>query len=153
MSKTLVWCWSTTLLAIAGIVCLPGQSPAAPPRASRPEPHPAPAGRGSVHFAPAHVDVHRGPVGSVHFAPREVPHWGHLELHPRYAPEYFRRFRPGYLPLPIGADTYYYYPQLPADCVTTVSVAGQYYYFCDGIYYMPYLYGGNTIFVAVPPPA
>ena len=61
------------------------------------------------------------------------------------------RFRPGYGSLLIGPDTFYYYPALPPGCQTVV-VNGQAYYFCNGLYYMPYLYGGTTVFVVVPPP-
>ena len=140
MKKTLMCCCVTT--GIAAILFAPGQATAAP--------HHEVDRRGSIHFEP-HREVHVAPVGSVHFEHPGV-RWGPLVVHPRYAPEYIRRFRPGYRTLLIGPDSYYYYPALPVGCQTVVTVSGQYYYFCDGVYYMPYLYAGTTVYVAVPPP-
>jgi hypothetical protein len=68
-----------------------------------------------------------------------------------YREEYWRRFRPGWRPLVIGDVQYYAYPVLPPG-YQTVVVNGVTYYVLDGIYYQPYLYEGQTMYLAVPPP-
>jgi hypothetical protein len=147
--------------AVVAALCLSGPGAAQHGRpVAHPVPRPAPAYHGFEHH------------GSVHFAPREFhpdvhPHYGDLHYYehrdrdhdwarpwwgvPYYRPEYFRRFRPGWATLAIGGGTYYYYPALPGGCGTVV-VNDQLYYLCDGIYYVPYFYGGTTVYVAVPPP-
>lgn len=135
--------------------------------------------RAQVHF---HVDVGRYPGTSIRFgghhpevrpvAPVVAPRW---ERHEHYEPpgwvrhehyeapgywgrwrnpyreEYFRHFRPGWFPIVIGEVQYYAYPVLPAACQSVV-VNGVLYYFCDGVYYQPYIYQGQTVYMAVPPP-
>ena len=137
------------------------------------------AARAQVHF---HVDVGHHPGVSVHYgdrrpevrpvAPVVVPH---VERHEHYEPpglvrhehyeapgywgrwrnpyreDYYRHFRPGWFPIVVGDIQYYGYSALPGAC-QTVIVNGVTYYFCDGVYYQPYLYGGQTVFMAVPPP-
>jgi len=106
---------------------------------------------GSVHYggrvAPAHVGpaVHTGAVRAEHYA--GSGHGGGYRN--PYRDEYFRRFRPGYLSFLIGDAQYYYYDALPPDCQTVVS-NGITYSLCDGVYYQPYLYGGQTVYVVVP---
>jgi hypothetical protein len=68
-----------------------------------------------------------------------------------YADTYFRRFRPGYHPLVVGPTQYYFYPVLPP-LYQTVVVNGVTYYLADGVYYQPYLYQGQTVYMVVPPP-
>jgi hypothetical protein len=68
-----------------------------------------------------------------------------------YREDYFRRFRPGYHPIVVSGAQYYLYPELPPGCQTVV-VNGVTYYLCDGVYYQPYFYEGQTQFMVVPPP-
>ena len=68
-----------------------------------------------------------------------------------YEEPYFRRFRPGYLPVVIGTTQYNFYPALPP-VYQTVAVNGVIYYLADGVYYQPYLYQGQTMYMVVPPP-
>lgn len=95
---------------------------------------------------PGHVEVHREPyVGSVHYGERPIG--GYRTI---YRDDYFRRFRPGYFPIVIGGGQYYYYPSLPPGCGLVV-IGGATYYQCGGVYYSPYLYGGRTVYLVVPP--
>jgi hypothetical protein len=106
---------------------------------------------GSVHYgaraAPVHVEpaVRAGAVRSEHYAGLE--HRGGYRN--PYRDDYFRHFRPGYRSFLIGDASYYYYDDLPPDCQTVVS-DGITYYLCDGVYYQPYLYGGQTVYMVVP---
>jgi len=106
-------------------------------------------GRGSVHFArpPVRHEVVVRRVPTVRFEHHES-FWRRI-IH--YDLEYLRLFRPGWRTVVIGPSTYYYYPALPSGCQTVVA-NGLTYYLCGGVYYMPYLYQGATIYVAVPPP-
>ncbi len=68
-----------------------------------------------------------------------------------YRDDYFRRFRPGYFPFLLGGAQYYGYYDLPPDCQNaTVESGGITYYYCNGIYYQAYMYGGQTAYVVVP---
>jgi hypothetical protein len=148
MRNTFRWRW-LVVIASVGIVCLPGRAVA-----QRHE-HPEAEHRGSIHHGgpESHRDFHSERRGSIRYEHDERP-WSRAPflVAPHYEREYFRRFRPGYRTIVIGPGTFYYYPVLPTGC-GTVAVGGQYYYFCDGVYYLPYLYQGTTIYVAVPPPA
>jgi hypothetical protein len=116
--------------------------------------HGAPAHVGSVHFGghpgPSHLDprhfdpaVH-GTVRSEHFE-----RWGGYRN--PYRDDYIRHFRPGFRFFILdGAEYYGYYDLLP-DCQTVV-VGGVAYYLCDGVYYLPYIYNGQTVYMVVPPP-
>lgn len=134
--------------------------------------------RAQVHF---HVDVGHHPGASIRYgehhpevrpAPVVVPR---VEHHEHYEPpgivrhehyvapgywgrwrnpyrdDYWRRFRPGWFPIVIGDVQYYAYPGLPGACQTVV-VNGVAYYLCDGIYYQPYIYQGQTVYMVVPSP-
>jgi len=68
-----------------------------------------------------------------------------------YGDAYFRRFRRGYVPIVVGPTEYYYYPDLPIG-YQTVVVNGTTYYLADGVYYQPYIYEGQTVYMVVPPP-
>jgi hypothetical protein len=68
-----------------------------------------------------------------------------------YRVEYVRRFRPGWRPIVVGSTQYYVYPALPPACQPVV-VGGVTYYLADGVYYQPYLYEGQTVYMVVPPP-
>jgi len=68
-----------------------------------------------------------------------------------YRDDYFRRFRPGWRPIVIGDVQYYTYPVLPVG-FQTVVVNGVTFYFYDGVYYQPYIYEGQTVYMVVPPP-
>ena len=63
----------------------------------------------------------------------------------------FPRFRPGYRPIVVGTTQYYVYPALPP-VYQTVVVNGVTYYLADGVYYQPYLYQGQTVYMVAPPP-
>jgi hypothetical protein len=93
---------------------------------------------------------HYEPPGIVRHEHYVAPgYWGHWRN--PYRDEYWRRFRPGWFPIVIGDVQYYAYPALPAVCQTVV-VNGVAYYLCDGIYYQPYIYQGQTVYMAIPPP-
>lgn len=148
MSKTFTWCWTTTAAAVAGALCLPGWAPAEE-HGHREIEH-----RGSIRYAvpEPHREIHvEHGVGSIRYEHHELERRGPLLIAPHYSHDYFAHFRPGFRSVLIGPSSYYYYPALPPGCQTVV-VNGQSYYLCGGIYYMPYLYEGNTIFVVVPPP-
>ena len=66
-----------------------------------------------------------------------------------YRDEYFRHFRPGYRSFLIGDASYYYYDNLPPG-YQTVVINGITYYLLDGVYYQPYIYGGQTVYMVVP---
>jgi hypothetical protein len=93
---------------------------------------------------------HYEPPGIVRHEHYEAPgNWGRWRN--PYRDDYWRRFRPGWFPIVIGDVQYYAYPALPAVCQTVV-VNGVAYYLCDGIYYQPYIYMGQTVYMAIPPP-
>ncbi len=66
-----------------------------------------------------------------------------------YRAEYFRHFRPGYRPYVLGGAQYYGYNSLPLG-YQPVVLNGITYYLYDGVYYQPYIYGGQTVYMAVP---
>jgi hypothetical protein len=110
----------------------------------------APAHVGSVHYgarpAPARVaPVWPGAVRAEHYAGSAF----RGAYRNPYRDEYFRRFRPGYYPFIFGDAQYYGYYSLPPDCQPVV-LNGITYYLCDGVYYQAYIYGGQTVYVAVP---
>jgi hypothetical protein len=94
-----------------------------------------PVVRGTVHYAGAPYRYAGTPYGGAYRNP--------------YSYDYFRRFRPGYYPFVIGNASYYYYPTLPLG-YQTVVIGGSPYYFFNGVYYQPYLYGGQTVYMVVP---
>ena len=106
---------------------------------------------GSVHYAsrpgPVRVApaVREGAVRSEHYAGAE--HRGAYRN--PYRDEYFRHFRPGYRSFFIGDASYYYYDDLPPG-YQTVVIDGITYYLFDGVYYQPYIYGGQTVYMVVP---
>ena len=66
-----------------------------------------------------------------------------------YRDEYFRHFRPGYRPFVLGDAQYYGYDTLPPG-YQQVVLKGIVYYLFDGVYYQPYIYGGQTVYLVVP---
>jgi len=116
---------------------------------------PAAAHVGSVHYAthaapapvrPA-VRAGAGAVRSEHYA-GSPSRGGHSNP---YSDEYFRHFRPGYVPYLLGDAQYYGYDTLPLG-YQEVVIDGITYYLLDGVYYQAYLYGGQTVYLVVPPP-
>jgi hypothetical protein len=129
-----------------------GHAPAAHAPAGR-----APARLGSVHYgaraAPARVaheraapGVRAGAVRAEHYA--HADH-GHDHRNP-YRDDYARHFRPGFRTFLLGDALYDYYDTLPGDCQPVVNDDGSTYYLCDGVYYEPYVYGGQTVYLVVP---
>jgi len=104
--------------------------------------HPVARG-GSIHFAER---AGRDPVGPPFGPDRRVDN----RYRNPYRDDYFRRFRPGYRPLVLGGAQYYMYPNLPSNC-QTVLANGITYDVCDGVYYQPYMYQGQTVYLVVPP--
>ncbi len=108
------------------------------------------AGVGSVHFAPHGVPVRPGP------AVRAAEHIGaevaHAVYRNPYRVEYFRRFPPGYRSIVLNGAQYYGYYSLPVG-YQQVLLNGILYYLFNGVYYQPYMYGGQTIYLVVPAPA
>jgi hypothetical protein len=113
----------------------------------------AAASIGSVHYgaraAPAHVGppVRAGAVRSEHYA--GSPSRGAYRN--PYGDAYFRRFPPGYRPFLLNGAQYYGYDSLPLG-YQLVVVNGITYYLFDGVYYLPYIYGGQTVYLVVPNP-
>ena len=66
-----------------------------------------------------------------------------------YRDEYFRHFRPGYNPYVIDGAQYYGYNTLPVG-YQQVVINGVVYYLFDGVYYLPYIYNGQTIYIVAP---
>ena len=110
---------------------------------------------GSVHYgcppgpcpamsAPA---VRAGAVRSEHYA-GSASRGGYRNP---YRDEYFRHFRPGYRPFVLGDAQYYGYDSLPLG-YQQVVLNGITYYLFDGVYYQPYIYGGQTVYLVVPAP-
>jgi hypothetical protein len=116
----------------------------------------APAHVGSVHYgarpAPVHVApirvapaVRGGAVRAEHY--EGLAHRGAYRN--PYRDEYFRHFRPGYRPFVLGDAQYYGYDSLPVGCQPVV-LDNVTYYLCDGVYYQPYIYDGQTVYLVVP---
>jgi hypothetical protein len=108
---------------------------------------------GSVHFAaraaPVRVApaVQAGAVRSEHYA-GGVAGGGYRNP---YNDDYFRRFRPGYRPFFLNGAQYYGYDSLPLG-YQQVLLNGIAYDLFDGVYYQPYIYGGQTVYLVVPAP-
>jgi hypothetical protein len=100
-----------------------------------------------VHVAPAPVGpvVRAGAVRSEHYAGSTLG-GGHRNP---YGEEYSRHFRPGYNSFLIGDASYYYYASMPPG-YEQVVLDGITYYLLDGVYYQPYIYGGQTVYLVVP---
>jgi hypothetical protein len=102
---------------------------------------PAVARTGSIHFGER---TGRDPVVPAVRTGREVGAYRNP-----YRGEYARHFRAGYRPLVLGGAQYYMYDSLPAGCQTVLE-NGITYDLCDGVYYQPYIYGGQTVYLVVP---
>ncbi len=135
------------------------------------------AGVGSIHFARREAPVHAAPVvraeehavraeehavraeehavRGVEHAVRRVEHVGaevaHAAFRNPYRDEYFRRFPPGYHPFVLNGAQYYGYYSLPVG-YRQVLLNGITYFLFGGVYYKPYMYGGQTIYLVVPAP-
>jgi len=111
---------------------------------------------GSVHYgarpAPARVaPVRVGPAvlpGAVRFEHYAGSAFGGAYRNP-YSDAYFRQFRPGYRPFVLSGAQYYGYDSLPLGYQQVVMDSITY-YFSDGVYYQPYIYGGQTVYLVVP---
>jgi hypothetical protein len=97
---------------------------------------------GSIHYG---ARAGRDPVGP---AVRPVEGREGARRNP-YHEEYSRHFRPGYRPIILGGAQYYMYDNLPIGCQTVLQ-NGITYDVCDGVYYQPYIYGGQTVYLVVP---
>jgi hypothetical protein len=97
---------------------------------------------GSVHYG---ARAGRDPAGP---AVRPVQAVGGAYRNP-YQGAYSRHFRPGYRQIVLGSAQYYMYDSLPIGCVTVLE-NGITYDVCDGVYYQPYIYGGQTVYLVVP---
>jgi|GEM_PF-3234574 hypothetical protein len=97
---------------------------------------------GSIHFGER---AGRDPVGPAVQRGREL---GGAARNP-YHSDYARHFRPGYRSIMLGGAQYYLYDTLPDGC-QTVLANGITYDVCDGVYYQPYIYGGQTVYLVVP---
>ena len=119
----------------------PAPAHVAPARVAPARVAPARAGIGSVGVGPAHTASVRGE----HYA--GSPNGGSYRN--PYRDEYFRHFRPGYLPYVLGDAQYYGYDSLPLG-FQIVVINGITYYLFDGVYYRPYIFGGRTVYLAIP---
>jgi len=116
--------------------------------------HSAPAHVGSVHYggrpAPGRVDPpHFAPVTHGTVRSEHYERWG--GYHNPYRDDYIRHFRSGYRFFILGDAEYYGYYDLAPDCEPVV-IGDITYYLCDGVYYLPYIYGGQTVYLVVPAP-
>ena len=116
------------------------------------------AGVGSVHFAPhagpvVRTEEHavRGAEHAVRGAEHVAAEVAHAAFRNPYRDEYFRRFPPGYRPFMFNGAQYYGYYSPPLG-YQQVVVNGVVYYLFNGVYYQPYMYGGQTVYLVVPPP-
>lgn len=66
-----------------------------------------------------------------------------------YRDDYFRLFPPGWRTMLLNDALYYMYDTLPVGC-PSVIINGITYYSCGGIYYQPYLYNGQTVYMVAP---
>ncbi len=99
---------------------------------------------GSIHYG---ARAGRDPVGPAVIPGHEVR--GGANRNP-YRGEYARHFRPGYRSMMLGDSEYYMYDSLPPSGCQTVLQNGMTYDLCDGVYYQPYFYGGQTMYLVVP---
>jgi hypothetical protein len=113
---------------------------------------------GSIRYAapppPVVPAVPPGAVRYEHYHYRDRPVWappGWGRYRNPYTETYWRRFRPGYRTIVVGPTQYYAYPALPVGYRTAV-VNGVTYYQHNSVYYQPYMYGGQTLYMVVPPP-
>ena len=112
--------------------------------------HP-PAHVGSVHYgsrpgpAPFRPSVREGTVRSEHYEGLG----SRAGYRNPYRDEYFRQFRPGYRPYLFGDSQYYGWDTLPLG-YQPVMLNGVMYYLFGGVYYLPYIYGGQTVYLAIP---
>jgi len=97
---------------------------------------------GSIHYG---ARAGRDPAGP---AVRPGHESGGAQRNP-YRGEYARHFRPGYRSIMLGSAQYYMYDSLPLGCQTVLG-NGITYDVCDGVYYQPYIYGGQTVYLVVP---
>jgi hypothetical protein len=118
----------------------------------------APAPVGSVHYAARPAPARVAPVRVVPAVGTATVRSEHYAGSPSrgayrnpYREEYSRHFRAGYLSFVIGDASYYYYDDLPPDYQTVVNDGITYYLF-DGVYYQPYIYEGQTVYMVVPVP-
>jgi len=109
------------------------------------------AGVGSIHFAPREVPVHAGPVAPVRPGHVEVAAPPKGAYRNPYRDDYFKRFPAGYHPFVLNGAQYYGYYSLPIGYTQSV-LNGITYFLFGGLYYQPYIYGGQTVYVVVPPP-
>jgi hypothetical protein len=112
--------------------------------------HP-PAHIGSVHYGTRSNLVQVGPgvwTGSVRSEHYTVSPYRGAYRSP-YRDDYFSHFRTGYQPFVLGDSQYYYYMSLPVG-FQQVVVGGVVYYLFDDVYYLPYIYRGQTVFLVVP---
>jgi hypothetical protein len=111
----------------------------------------APARIGSIHYGARPIPVRVGPavwagaVRSEHYAGSAF----RGAYRNPYRVEYFRHFRPGYRPFVLGGAQYYGYNDLPLG-YQQVALSGTTYYLYDGVYYQPYIYGGQTVYLVIP---
>jgi hypothetical protein len=68
----------------------------------------------------------------------------------RFDANYIRRFPAGYRTFWYGSYPYYWYPTLPSGA-TPVTYGATTGYVYDGVYFVPYFYEGQVVYVAVPP--
>lgn len=124
---------------------LPVRPLPAPPLAMQPFPTAPPASIRHDYYHDRWHDRWRGPQARPGWLPPQVAY-----RHP-YSDAYLRRFSPGYRPIVLGSTQYFIYPTLPP-AYQTVAVNGVTYYLAGGVFYQPYLYEGQTVFMVVPPP-
>jgi hypothetical protein len=69
----------------------------------------------------------------------------------RFNAGYAARYPAGYNTFAYGGRYYYWYPSLPVGAVAVPygPVVG---YAANGVYYMPYFFNGQVVYIAVPPP-
>lgn len=105
---------------------------------------------GSVHYG-ARPAVRYAPVvqpGAVRYGHYASPvYWGAYRN--PYRADYFSHFRPGYRPFVLGGAQYYGYYGLPPG-YQPVVLNGITYYLYDNVYYQPYIYGGQAVYLVVP---
>ena len=113
---------------------------------------------GRSYYAPPPPPVAPVAIGSIHYqAGPNVYVSQYRRIEPvvpafplAYTATYVNSFLPGYQSMVWNNAMYYYYPMLPPGAQLTV-VGGESIYVAGGIFYRPVFYGGQTVFMVMPP--
>ena len=94
---------------------------------------------------PASVAAASGVLYGFNIGSQGLVHWN------RFDAAYRSRYPAGWYTYSYGGFPYYWYPALPAGAVAVPygTMTG---YTVNGVYFVPYFYNGQVVYIAVPPP-